>query len=56
MKQDGNHTALIRSRRGRKIYHVAVGEQAAKAVVENVKRHSVTLKEDRVSKVYCLKW
>ena len=56
MKQESNHKALIRNKREREIYYVAVGEQAAKAVVESVERHSVTLKEGGVSKVYRLKW
>ena len=56
MKQAGNHKALIRSRRESKICHVAVGGRAAKVVVGSVERHSVTLKESGVSKVYRLKW
>lgn len=54
IKQNGEHKALIRNTRNRKLYYVAVGELAGEAIVEKIEAHRVTLKRNGESKVYRL--
>ena len=56
MKSEGNHKALIRNTRNRKVYYVAVGDKLEAGVkVEKIESRSVTVNESGKPTVYRLK-
>ena len=54
MKTNGQHTALIRNTRNRKLYYAVVGELAGEEIVEKIEAHRVTLNRNGESEVYRL--
>ena len=54
MRSDGNHKALIRNTRNRKVYYAPIGELAGTAIVEKIEPCRVSLNQDGISTVYTL--
>lgn len=54
IKQNGEHKALIRNTRNRKLHYVTVGELAGEAIVEKIEARRVTLNRNGESTVYRL--